>query len=76
MAPEMYLPSPGAVNRSPVMAGVSYAKEGKLEDYRCSPLYACLLASVFSIPMDCRRFPMVLVDSSTARIPFPIKIMA
>ena len=36
-----------------------------------SPRYAWRLASLFSQPMDCRRLPMVLVDSSTARIPLP-----
>jgi len=37
-----------------------------------SPLYAWRFSSVLSTPIDASRFPMVLVDSSTAKIPLPV----
>ena len=40
------------------------------------PLYAFLLSSVFSTPIEASLFPTVLVDSSTARIPLPGWAMA
>lgn len=35
------------------------------------PLYAWRFSSVLSTPIDASRFPIVVVDSSTAKIPLP-----